>query len=59
MGLMNEFKWSSKYSRSIGVDIRYALWLIWQVDGASALLEEMLGAEGAAALTASASASSN
>merc|ERR1712238_440914 len=28
LGLMNEYKWSKQYSRSIGVDIRYILWLI-------------------------------
>lgn len=41
-GLMNEFKWSKDYSRSIGVDIRYMLWLIGEYDGASRLVEEML-----------------
>ena len=41
-GLMNEFKWSSDYSRSIGVDIRYMLWLIGTYDGAHHLVEEML-----------------
>ncbi len=25
---MNEFKWSREYSRSIGVDVRYILWLV-------------------------------
>lgn len=41
-GLMNEFKWSKDYSRSIGVDIRYMLWLMGEYDGASNLLDEML-----------------
>lgn len=41
-GLMNEFKWSKDYSRSIGVDIRYILWLIGKYDGASHLVDEML-----------------
>ena len=41
-GLMNEFKWSRDYSRSIGVDIRYMLWLIGDYDGAANLVEEML-----------------
>ena len=41
-GLMNEYKWSSKYSRSIGVDVRYILWLIGEYDGASHLLEELI-----------------
>jgi len=41
-GLMNEFKWSRDYSRSIGVDVRYMLWLIGEYDGASNLVDEML-----------------
>jgi len=41
-GLMNEFKWSQDYSRSIGVDIRYMLWLIGTYDGATHLVDEML-----------------
>jgi len=41
-GLMNEFKWSKDYSRSIGVDVRYILWLIGDYDGASYLVDEML-----------------
>ena len=41
-GLMNEFKWSRDYSRSIGVDIRYMLWLIGDYDGADNLVEEIL-----------------
>lgn len=41
-GLMNEFKWSKDYSRSIGVDVRYILWLIGDYDGASHLVDEML-----------------
>ena len=28
LGLMNEFKWSREYSRSIGTDVRYLLLLI-------------------------------
>lgn len=42
-GLMNEFKWSSKYSRSIGVDVRYILWLVGTYDSAKHLTDEMLG----------------
>ena len=34
-GLMNEFKWSKDYSSSIGVDIRYMIWLIGEYKGAS------------------------
>lgn len=41
-GLMNEFKWSKDYSRSIGVDVRYILWLIGDYDGASHLVDEIL-----------------
>jgi len=41
-GLMNEFKWSADYSRSIGVDVRYILWLVGDYDGATDLVEEML-----------------
>lgn len=41
-GLMNEFKWSKDYSRSIGVDVRYILWLVGEYDGATHLVEEML-----------------
>ena len=41
-GLMNEFKWSPNYSRSIGVDVRYILWLIGEYDKVPALLNEIL-----------------
>ena len=41
-GLMNEYKWSKYYSRSIAVDVRYILWLIGEYDGAGHLVEEML-----------------
>ena len=41
-GLMNEFKWSLSYSRSIGVDVRYILWLVGKYDNAGELVEEML-----------------
>merc|ERR1712224_278159 len=40
-GLMNEFKWSHSYSRSIGVDVRYILWLVGVYDSAGHLVEEM------------------
>jgi hypothetical protein len=42
LGLMNEYKWSQKYSRSIGVDIRYILWLIGQYDQVDHLIDEMI-----------------
>merc|ERR1711964_963627 len=32
LGLMNEFKWSHEYSRSMGVDVRYILWLVGEYD---------------------------
>lgn len=41
-GLMNEFKWSHAYSRSIGVDVRYILWLIGNYDHADHLIDEMI-----------------
>ena len=41
-GLMNEFKWSKDYSRSMGVDVRYMLWLMGDYDGATNLVQEML-----------------
>merc|ERR1712153_250354 len=41
-GLMNEYKWSSQYSRSIGVDVRYILWLIGDYDGATHLVDELI-----------------
>ena len=42
-GLMNEFKWSHDYSRSIGTDVRYILFLVGQYDGAQWLVDEMVG----------------
>ncbi|MCE3015972.1 MAG: S46 family peptidase [Pirellula sp.] len=38
---INDFAWNSSYSRSIGVDIRYVLWVTGRVYGANHLLEEM------------------
>jgi hypothetical protein len=38
---INDFAWDESYSRSIGVDIRYALWLTGNVFGANHLLTEM------------------
>jgi len=43
LGLMNEFKWSHEYSRSIGTDVRYILWLVGTYDNAPTLVEEMTG----------------
>jgi hypothetical protein len=38
---INDYAWDHSYSRSIGVDIRYVLWVTWQVGGADRLLSEM------------------
>ncbi len=38
---INDFAWDDAYSRSIGVDIRYVLWITQKVGGADYLLEEM------------------
>ena len=38
---INDFAWNESYSRSIGVDIRYALWITGKVFGANHLLQEM------------------
>ena len=41
-GLMNEYKWSHAYSRSIGVDVRYILFLVGDYDGCPGLVDEMI-----------------
>jgi hypothetical protein len=38
---INDFAWDQAYSRSIGVDIRYVLWVTWQFGGGARLLREM------------------
>ena len=38
---INDFAWNTNYSRSIGVDIRYVLWITGTVYGADHLLSEM------------------
>lgn len=38
---INDFAWNTAYSRSIGVDIRYVLWITDTVYGATHLIEEM------------------
>ncbi len=38
---INDFAWNESYSRSIGVDIRYVLWITGDVFGAKHLLKEM------------------
>mmetsp|Transcript_34427 Transcript_34427/g.103817 ORF Transcript_34427/g.103817 Transcript_34427/m.103817 type:complete len:533 (-) Transcript_34427:173-1771(-) len=41
-GLLNEYKWSKDFSRSIGVDVRLILWLIGEYDGAKDIVGELL-----------------
>ena len=41
---MNEFKWSAEYSRSIGTDVRYIIFLVGTYDGAQWLVDEMVDA---------------
>lgn len=38
---VNDYAWSESYSRSIGVDIRYVLWITQKFGGAQYLLHEM------------------
>ena len=38
---VNDYTWSENYSRSIGVDIRYVLWVVQKVGDADFLLKEM------------------
>lgn len=38
---INDYAWNEKYSRSIGVDIRYVLWVASKIDKADFLLTEM------------------
>ncbi len=38
---INDFAWNDAYSRSIGVDIRYVLWITQKLGGADFLLKEM------------------
>jgi len=38
---INDYAWSPEYSRSIGVDIRYVLWVTEKYAGAGFLLDEM------------------
>jgi hypothetical protein len=38
---VNDYAWSPEYSRSIGVDIRYVLWVTQKFGGAGFLLKEM------------------
>lgn len=38
---INDFAWNHSYSRSIGVDIRYVLWVADKIDQADFLLREL------------------
>jgi hypothetical protein len=38
---INDFAWNESYSRSIGVDIRYVLWVMDKIGGAGNLLHEI------------------
>jgi hypothetical protein len=38
---INDYAWSESYSRSIGVDIRYILWITQKIGGADNVLKEM------------------
>lgn len=38
---INDFAWNTSYSRSIGVDVRYVMWITGTVYGANHLLQEM------------------
>jgi V8-like Glu-specific endopeptidase len=38
---INDYAWSENYSRSIGVDIRYVLWVAQKVSGADNLVKEL------------------
>lgn len=38
---INDFAWNQRYSRSIGVDIRYVLWITGEVFGAKHIVDEM------------------
>lgn len=38
---INDFVWSRRFSRSIGVDIRYILWILKELAGADYLMQEI------------------
>jgi hypothetical protein len=37
-----DFGWNPERSRNVNVDLRYALWMMDRVDGAKALVKELL-----------------
>lgn len=38
---INDYQWSTEYSRSIAVDIRYVLWVVEKFAGAGTLIQEL------------------
>jgi hypothetical protein len=38
---INDFAWNESYSRSIGVDIRYVLWVTEKIGGATHIIKEL------------------
>ena len=38
---INDYAWSASYSRSIGVDVRFILWVLDKISGAESLLQEI------------------
>lgn len=38
---INDYAWNESYSRSIGVDIRYVLWVAAKIDKADFLIKEI------------------
>lgn len=42
---INDYAWNEKYSRSIGVDIRYILWTVEKFSGADHLINELLAGD--------------
>ncbi|MGE5681488.1 MAG: S46 family peptidase, partial [Bacillota bacterium] len=38
---INDYAWNENYSRSIGVDIRYVLWVTQKIGGADFILNEL------------------
>jgi hypothetical protein len=38
---INDYAWSQDYSRSIGVDIRFVLWVTEKIGGADNVIKEL------------------
>jgi hypothetical protein len=43
---INDYAWSASYSRSIGVDVRFILWVLDKISGARTLLDEITASQG-------------